>query len=317
LRKRFPFKNYNINLPERKLSQSKALLFAMTYILLTVSMASTVIQNTLFNYIGKNQLHGKKPVWIFNSVIYVICFLILFSLSAGKSISLFTFLFGLFFGLITIIQNHTKLLALSRGPMHITQLITTASLIIPSLSGIFIDKTIPSIPKILFIFLLIFFIYLSLDNSSKDTFGRGWLILTLISFTGQAAIGVMQKIHQASPHANESSWFLTAAFLCSSVFAVVRTLTIRENSSDSAVTKPNGIIIISAVICGICIFIMNTFNLKLSGIVPSHIFFPLVNGGVLFLNILASLFIFHERITLRQGIGISGGVLSLVIICLL
>nr|MBQ4320493.1 hypothetical protein [Clostridia bacterium] len=288
----------------------------MTNILLTISMASIVLQNTLFNYIGKNRLTGKRSVWIFNSVIYVICFLILLAVSVGKAISVYTVLLGLVFGLVTIVQNHTKLLALSRGPMHITQLITTASLVIPSLSGIFIDHTVPSIPMILLIFVLVFFIYLSLDNSSKDTFGRGWLLLTLISFTGQAAIGVMQKIHQASSHADESSWFLTAAFLCSAVFAVIRTLTVREDSGEKSAKKPDAVLIVSALICGICIFIMNTFNLKLSGIMPSHIFFPLVNGGVLFLNILASLLIFRERITLRQGIGIGGGFITLVLICL-
>ena len=61
---------------------------------------------------------------------------------------------------------------------------------------------------------------------------------------------------------------------------------------------------------------MNYINLKLSGLLPSQLFFPLVNGSAIVLSSLSSVFIFKERITKKQVVGLVGGLLSLIAICL-
>ena len=59
---------------------------------------------------------------------------------------------------------------------------------------------------------------------------------------------------------------------------------------------------------------INKLNLYLSGVLPGILFFPLVNGGVILLSILASRVLFHEKMTPKQVLGVVLGVLSIFLI---
>jgi multidrug transporter EmrE-like cation transporter len=62
---------------------------------------------------------------------------------------------------------------------------------------------------------------------------------------------------------------------------------------------------------------MNFINLKLSGMLPSQLFFPLINGSAIVLSSLVSVLLFKEKLTRRQTIGLVGGIASLIAICLI
>ena len=57
-------------------------------------------------------------------------------------------------------------------------------------------------------------------------------------------------------------------------------------------------------------------NLKLSGLLPSQLFFPVVNGSAIILSSVMSVLLFKEKLTKRQVVGLLGGIISLVAICL-
>jgi multidrug transporter EmrE-like cation transporter len=71
-----------------------------------------------------------------------------------------------------------------------------------------------------------------------------------------------------------------------------------------------------ALVCGICTFGMNFLNLKLSGLLPSQLFFPIVNGSAIILSSVMSVLLFKEKLTKKQIIGLCGGIVSLIAICL-
>ena len=71
-----------------------------------------------------------------------------------------------------------------------------------------------------------------------------------------------------------------------------------------------------AIICGICTYGMNLLNLKLSGLLPSQLFFPLVNGSAIVFSSLISVTVFKEHISKKQTAGLIGGIISLIMICL-
>lgn len=288
----------------------------MEYVLLIISMTAIVSQNAMFNQASKRWLTTQHLVWVFNFVLFLVSFLLFFVTALGKPISAYTVCFGLLFGLVTVVQTACNLMALARGPMHITVLITTSSLVIPSLSGIFISGDSASMFKLAAIAALLFFIWLSADRRGNTAFKPGWLGFTLLAFLCQAAIGVMQKLHQASVHAAETSAFLASALFCSLLFAFAMSM-VSRSPSEAASPRPSRLMIPAAIACGVCTYLMNDLNLKLSGVIPSQIFFPVINGGALFLNILLAVLLFREPLNRRQLIGVAGGVLTLLLICIL
>lgn len=226
-----------------------------------------------------------------------------------RAISLYTVIIGLLFGIVTLLSNSYKLLALTKGPMHLTLLFTTSSMIIPALSGVFFGEKF-SLMKLVVVFLLLFFIYLSFEKNNETKIGGKWFFYSLLAFLFQGTIGILQKIHQTSEYRNESSGFLFVAFVCAMLFTLVK----NKCKIDSAVLNKK--IIFIALICGGCTFAMNFINLKLSGLLPSQLFFPLINGSSIVLSSIMSVVLFKEKLSKRQTIGLVCGIILLIAICL-
>ena len=280
----------------------------MTTAFLILSISSMVLQNGIFNSVCKKHLKTNDDIYKFNIFVYAVCILIFGILTLNGSLSLYTVLLGVLFGVVTALSNLYKMLALSKGPMHITLLITTSSMIIPTLSGVFFGEKF-SLFKLLLVLILIYFIYLSIGKSKEGKINKSWGICCLLAFILMGSIGIIQKIHQTSSHKSEISGFLFVSFFISLIISGLRVKD-KKNFKD----KKN--LIPLAMICGVCTFTMNFLNLKLSGLLPSQLFFPLVNGSAIVLSSVMSAVLFKERLSKRQTVGLIGGILSLIGICI-
>lgn len=280
----------------------------MIYLIL-ISISSMVLQNGFFNFVTKRRLGSASELHSFNAAVYAVCILTFGILMLTGGISLYTALLGLLFGVVTALNNYYKLLALSAGPMHLTLLFTTSSMLIPTFSGVFFGERF-SIGKLLVVLVLLFFLYLSFDKKGETKIGGRWFIFSLLAFVLQGTIGVLQKIHQSSAYKSETGGFLCVCFICAFVFCFIR------SKGDIHPFKLGRGTLIIGLVCGACTFAMNFINLKLSGLLPSQLFFPLVNGSSIVLSSLVSLVLFKEKITLKQQIGLVGGILALIAICL-
>ena len=274
-----------------------------------ISITSIVLQNCIFNNVCKKDLQTGAHVYRFNTLSYAICILLFGIIAISRGFSLFTIFLGVLFGVVTALSNYYKMQSLSCGPMHITLLITTSSMIIPTMSGVFFSESF-SVYKLILVFVLIFFIYLSLEKKNSTEINKKWLIFCALAFVLQGSIGILQKIHQSSEHKDEIGGFLFVAFICSIVYSHFRA------KKGFKALNFNRKLFIFAPICGLCTFLMNFLNLRLSGLLPSQIFFPVVNGSAIILSSVMSVIIFKEKLTKRQIMGLCGGILSLIFICL-
>lgn len=275
-----------------------------------LSISSMVLQNCILNNVCKRDLQTSDHVYRFNILTYAVCILLFGIISLSSGFSIFTVCMGLLFGVVTAFSNYYKMLSLSSGPMHITLLITTSSMIIPTLSGVFFGEGF-SLPKLCVVALLIFFIYLSLEKKGDSKINKRWLIFCSLAFIFQGSIGVLQKIHQSSAHKDEAGVFLFVAFICSLIYSHIRA---KKSFKELNFTKKH---FAFALICGMCTFGMNFLNLKLSGLLPSQLFFPIVNGSAIILSSVMSVLLFKEKLTKKQIIGLCGGIVSLIAICLI
>ena len=280
----------------------------MTTAFLILSISSVVLQNGIFNSVCKKHLKTNDDIYKFNIFVYAVCILIFGILTLNGSLSLYTVLLGVLFGVVTALSNLYKMLALSKGPMHITLLITTSSMIIPTLSGVFFGEKF-SLFKILLVLILIYFIYLSIGKSKEGKINKSWGIYCLLAFILIGSIGIIQKIHQTSSHKSEISGFLFVSFFISLIISGLRVKD-KKNFKDQKNLIP------LAMICGGCTFCMNYINLKLSGLLPSQLFFPLINGRAIILSSLMSMIVFKERLSKKQTVGLVGGIICLIAICL-
>lgn len=280
--------------------------------LLVLSISALVAQNGIFNLLGKGVCEEKGDSYLFNAAAYIICIVIFAFLAVTGKVSFFSVVVGVLYGMMLAMSNAYKMIALSKGPMYLTTMLTSASMLIPTMSGcLFFGESFRTAKFVCILFLL-FFICLSLgknDGGNKEI-GKHWFLFCVLCFVSTGMIGILQKIHQASIHKNETGIFLLAAFTFSSLYSLAA-----AKKYKTTITW-NGKYAFLAATVGFCFFANHYLNLILSGKLPSQLFFPLVNATPTLLTIVISVVIFQEKLTKRQLVGLIGGMVSLVGICL-
>ncbi len=277
-------------------------------ILLLISIIAVVVMNCLSNYVGKKYICEAKDTYLFNRIQYFVPFVIFLCISLTQKISWFAVVFGFIFGIFTVLSGVSKLVALSIGPMYITNLIITSSMIIPTVSGVFFGEKL-SYLKIIFILFLVFFLFITtFKKENNKSFSTKWLIFSIVAFLFCGAIGVLQKIFRSTEFGDQTSPFLASAFLVSFLYSFFK--------ARGKHKKNNKNFVVTAIICGVCVYLCNHINLYLSGIIESQLFFPLVNGIPLVLCSILAFTVFKEKFKPIQMIGLIGGIACLILICL-
>ena len=283
----------------------------MLLILFAISVSSMVLQDSLFNSVSKKYLRTMTDNLFYNCLLYFVAFIAFLCAAIGSKVSAYSILLGALFGAVTLLMNSCKIKAMATGPLHLTVMIVTSSMIIPALSGVVLWNEKFSAAKAVAVVLLLLCIRVSLGKGGGGVYKKGWLLFCICAFLADGGIGILQKFHQSSIHRDELLWFLTTAFFVASLFSGAASVTKKKTFDFSA--KDYILVIVS----GLCTFSINYFNLLLAGKLPSQLFFPLVNGSSVILTGIVSTCVFKEKITVAQFLGMAGGLLSLILICIL
>lgn len=262
--------------------------------------------------------------FVFNAVSTLVAAAVLLLWGGFGTASVFTLLMGIAFGAITALQGITSITALGCGPMSYTSVIISFSTLISALSGVmFFGETLGWAQTVGIILMLASFALAAERGSETKKANLKWIILCLVAFFATGAIGVMQKVHQSSPYKGELNAFLVIAFASSAVICSLMAVFLRAREcriEGNGEREGNGKKAIAAALClmlvsGACAAANNKFNLYLSGVMESAVFFPIVNGGGLVLSTLAAVTVFRERLTRKQWIGVAIGIISVVFLC--
>lgn len=291
-----------------------------TAILLISSLGAGLVGSVLRKYFCQKNNLGISGGYLFNSICSFVAAMVLMLWGGIDSISLYTILMGTLFGLLTALQGITNLLALQTGPLSYTSVIISFSTVISALSGVmFFGESMDVAHIVGIILMLISFIFAADKNSDDKKATVKWMIFCLIAFWATGFIGVMQKIHQNSNYKDQLNLFLVVAFGVSALScAIIAVFTSKKSkmANNSRLNKKLWLpMVVIMIISGICVAVNNKFNLYLSGVMESAVFFPIVNGGGLILTIVSALLIFRERLSKKQWIGLIFGILSVVFLC--
>lgn len=292
-----------------------------TYALLSISMAVCLFGSLIMKYITNMFRLDNRCRFFINFILFLGCDITFIFMADIKSVSLFTVLLGILFGFVTSMQRWVYLLALETGPLSYTSVITYLSAAIPSMSGVlFWNETLSKgkiIGMILILLCMIFSVETKESSSIKD---KKWYLYCGLSFICVGLIGVLQKAHQMSVYKDELDAFLIVAFFLASVLSLVMFLFFKRKDGKESLLKSSGLLsflpVLLIVASSIFMALNNKFNLFLSGVLESAVFFPIVNGGGIVLALLASIIFFKERITKKQWFGIALGTAAIIILCI-
>ena len=289
------------------------------YVLLFFGVSIETAKNIYYNYFGKNLIETNKDTLFFNIIccLGTIAFFAAAILISDESfaVSSYTMILAVIFSFVSTASQYFCLLSMKLGPMSFSVLFTYLSAVIPTVFGIIYRNTPPTPIQVIGLILMIITFVLSIDFNKESGMSIKWLFAVAGSFLGMGLIGVCQTVHQTSAFAKEINGLLFWTFLFSLILFILLYIPYGVKSKiakEKKIYKP--IDWTSMIITGVFWGAVNLINLYLSGKLPSIIFFPIVNGGVIILSGLASIFIFKEKLPRKK---IAGLVIGIIATCLI
>ena len=269
-----------------------------------------------------NRKSGSSAVF---NAIKALSSLALFTLMifGGFELHIPTLLFGLFYGIALTVSMYSGFRALCLGPMALTGMLVSFSIIIPLIWGITAGNENLLPLHVVALTLLLCSIVLtnwdklfcntkSLPQENREPKKRSyglWLLFVIITFSCNGICSVLQKQHQnLYPKAYSREFMFFAMLLCAVIFSVISLI----KASPSEIKENKGKLL--GVLSGVANGFANFLTLYLAGLEKTSILFPIISAGTLLSSILCGRVFFKERLKLNHYLALVCGMLAVVLL---
>lgn len=234
--------------------------------------------------------------------------------SFGFSFNWQTMLFGLLYGASLSISMYAGYKALCCGPMALTSMLVSFSVVIPLCWGITVGNEILTplqYPALILLFVSIISTNIDKIKATKEKrSGYGlWLLFVVITFLCNGLGSILQKQHQALyPNAYSREFMFFAMLLCSIIFLIsaLRKFSFYELKA----TKGKWFGVLAGFTNGISSFL----TLVLAGLESASVLFPLISAGTILSAVLCGRFVFKEKLKINHYFALLTGIAAAVLI---
>ncbi len=198
--------------------------------------------------------------------------------------------------------------AIGCGSLSLTSLVTSYSLMVPTLYGLIFLHEKAGI--YFYIGLAMLAVSLMLINYSKyDTkISAKWLILSFLSFLGNGLCCTIQKAEQLAFNGGYKNEFMILALLIA--FIATGLVACAKERGEFKLSIKKGALL--ALVCGAANGLVNLLVMILSAAMSVSVMFPLISAGGIVVTFLISFFIYRENLSKKQYAGLAVGILAIL-----
>ncbi len=248
---------------------------------------------------------------VFTAISVFFSFLFFVCISWGTEFDPVVVPYAVLFGLAyaaTMVGNY---IAIANGPYAITNLISSYSLVIPTLYGLIFLKEEAGLVRyagIMLLLISLFLIRAKEDADHRVPFSRKWLIALLVAFVANGMAAVIQNAEiQTYGSKNNQALMLISlgiATLGIAVFAIIY-----ERKYFGEFLKKG---LLYGGVCGICNGAHQVFVMMAIAAMAASIFYPALSAIGLVTTFVVSRTLFKEKLVPRQIAGFLCGIFALV-----
>ena len=255
-------------------------------------------------------LKSEKPNFFVFNALSAFAAMLFFVSASGFKLSFNTeFLWYSFFFAVSYSTAITGLIfSIYYGSLSLTALITSYSLVIPTLFGIVFLKEEIGIYIYIGIFLLMVSLFLVNAKNEKIVVSPKWFLWITVAFIGNGMTSVVQKLQQTAMSGMYKYEFMIVALGITTVIMYLISLT--DFKSIKGTFKSAKIL---ASLNGIANGATNLQVIFLTGILPASVLFPSISAGGIIITFLLSQFVYCEHLSKTQLIGVTFGTLSVIL----
>ena len=251
---------------------------------------------------------GNKGVYFFGMAVSLAALLFFVFTSDGLDFNLAVLPYSLGFAAAYCLAIALGVVAVKEGSLSLTSLITSYSLMMPTFYGlIFLNDPI-SFGLIPGLVLLVISLYFINKKDGESKFSPLWIVSVTVVFIGNGFCSIVQKMQQVAFDGAYKNEFMI--FALGAVFLSMLVLFLVKERSYARLCVRSGAVL--SLVCGLMNGIVNLFVMILSGLMPVSLMFPMISAGGIILVAAVSKFIYKERLTRLQWLGLAFGVGAVV-----
>lgn len=242
--------------------------------------------------------------------------LVLFALIAvfDFTFHLPTVLFGVAYGICLCISMYAGYQALCRGPMALTSMLVSFSVVIPLIWGVAVGNE--TLKAVQYPALVLLFLSIALTNADKikpkgdiQTNYGVWLAFVGITFVCNGVCSILQKQHQTLyPEAYSREFMLFAMLLCSVVFLIFALR--RTSLKELKMIKGKRYGMLSGIANGVA----NFLTLVLAGLENASVMFPIISAGTILSALACGRMLFGEKLRANHYAALAAGMVAVVLL---
>ncbi len=272
-----------------------------------ISIILGVSSQDIFKKPYTNKVGGKGVYW-FSGTLSIAALLFFVVTSKGLQFEMGILPYALGFAATYIITMVFSVKAISCGPLSLTALFSSYSLMLPAFYGLFFLREPIGVGFIPGIILLMISLFLINKKSDNNKISFKWVIYVFLVFVGNGMCSVFQKMQQTKYDGAYKSEFMIVSLgmvaIAMLVFALV------DERKDFRTFCKGGWY--WAALCGLMNGIVNLLVMILSGRMLVSLMFPLVSSGGIIVTYVVSRFVYKEKLTKIQFVGFLIGIATVV-----
>ena len=282
----------------------------MNFILLLLVIVCISVQN-----VAKKSYNIKTGggVYSFSAGSATAAVLVFLITSGGRlTFNAETFGWSVAFAAAYSVSVITSMLAIRWGPLSLTSLIISCSLIIPTLFGLlFLGEAVSEWLILGIVLLLASLLLVNIERkTSERKITLRWGICILLAFIGNGACSTVQKLQQiASGGRYKNELMILALLITIVVMATLSGITERKHVFTQ-LRRGFGYY----TICGLANGVVNYLALVLANRMPASVMFPVISAGGVVLAALIAIFIYKEKLQPQQWLGMLLGTLAIILL---
>ncbi len=251
--------------------------------------------------------NGNAGVFNINKALSGLLMFLLFGLKAGLNFNFPTLIYGILYGAFLCISMYTGFKALKTGPIMLTGITVSFSLIIPFIFGIFVWKekiTALGIAGIIALLISVFLI--NFVKGKAERVSSEWAFYAFLTLLSNGVCSVIQKYHQLRFPGRYKNEFMIYALLLTAII----------NISVFALKSEKSKLTFSAegAASGIMNGLANYMILLLAATEKASVLFPVTSGGNLIVVCIIGSIFFKEHPGKLCFAGICLGIAAIVLL---
>lgn len=280
--------------------------FLIVFILCSLATAKVSLQSRF----SKKHLITSSDASFFNATVFLTAAL-LFSPNIPDT-SFQTWLFSIIFALFTVLFQLSYTKALSIGNVSLTVMIVNLSMLFPVAISAVIYRESLSFIRLIGILLTVASFVLCIELKSKTSISWKWFLLSTFAMLSNAGISITQKVFGSSSFAIEKESFVACSYLLAFLIAILVCGVGILKKEPTTVSKKIPCYLFATSI-GIILAIFQWLNTYAIATIDGTFLFPMYSGGSILLSSLSGIFLFKDKLSLRQKCSILIGIFAIIL----